>query len=225
MQNPSQMLSMLQSNPALAETMAKEHPELVSQFAQAHPQMVKELSEMYPQIFSQLLQSDPALAGIVSQSGSSSGGSMPNAGQRLPFPTQPNVGQPSSTGSLSAFNANTSNASSISNPPSSVSSIIQTSGGQQVLATHQNTVQGIPSSHIPQGQEGLYILKSEIVPPVCPACPAVTTCPRQKPCQPCPPCDRCPEPAFDCKKVPNYRSSNQDYLPRPVLNDFSQFGM
>jgi len=42
--------------------------------------------------------------------------------------------------------------------------------------------------------------------------------------RPCPACERCPEPAFDCKKVPNYRSSAVDqYLPMPVLNDFSSF--
>ena len=70
-----------------------------------------------------------------------------------------------------------------------------------------------------------YILKSKIVPPVCPACPSSATCPRQKPCRPCPPCARCPEPAFDCKKVPNYRSGNSDFLPRPILTDFNQFGM
>ena len=78
---------------------------------------------------------------------------------------------------------------------------------------------------IPHGQEDMYILKSEIVPPVCPKCPDGATCPRQKPCPACPPCGRCPEPAFICEKVPNYRSRNQDYLPRPVLADFSQFGM
>lgn len=43
--------------------------------------------------------------------------------------------------------------------------------------------------------------------------------------QPCPPCGRCPEPSFDCKKVPNYSSTNSEFLPVPVLNDFSQFGM
>ena len=52
-----------------------------------------------------------------------------------------------------------------------------------------------------------YILKSEIVPPVCPKCPDSRTCPRQKPCPPCAPCGRCPEPAFTCKKVPNYSVS------------------
>jgi hypothetical protein len=43
--------------------------------------------------------------------------------------------------------------------------------------------------------------------------------------QPCPPCGRCPEPSFDCRKVPNYASTNSEYLPMPVLTDFSQFGM
>ena len=43
--------------------------------------------------------------------------------------------------------------------------------------------------------------------------------------QPCPACARCPEPSFDCKKVPNYGSTNSEYLPMPVLADFSTFGM
>tara|TARA_B100001287_G_scaffold259100_1_gene245989 strand:- start:594 stop:1424 length:831 start_codon:yes stop_codon:yes gene_type:complete len=43
-------------------------------------------------------------------------------------------------------------------------------------------------------------------------------------CPPCPPCDRCPEPAFTCEKVINYRSQNVgNYLPLPILNDFSTF--
>ena len=85
---------------------------------------------------------------------------------------------------------------------------------------------GIPGSQIPKGNEDLYMLKSEIVPPVCPACPAVTTCPSTKEkCPPCPPCARCPEPAFECKKVPNYSGQNDSYLPQPVMSDFSQFGL
>lgn len=72
-----------------------------------------------------------------------------------------------------------------------------------------------------------YILKSEVVPPVCPKCPDSKACPRQKPCSPCPPCARCPEPAFECKKVPNYNaisaSNVNDVLPMPRLNSFAQF--
>ena len=62
-----------------------------------------------------------------------------------------------------------------------------------------------------------YILKSQIVPPVCPACPQSSACPRDKPCPPCAPCARCPEPSFECKKVPNYNSSAvSNYLPNPM---------
>ncbi len=68
-----------------------------------------------------------------------------------------------------------------------------------------------------------YILKSEVVPPVCPKCPQRTACPRPKPCPACPPCARCPEPAFECKKVPNYSSVDNSRLPLPMLNSFSQF--
>ena len=69
-----------------------------------------------------------------------------------------------------------------------------------------------------------YILKSEVVPPVCPKCPDSRTCPRQKPCPPCAPCARCPEPAFECKKVPNYRAATvSNVLPLPRLNSFAAF--
>jgi len=69
-----------------------------------------------------------------------------------------------------------------------------------------------------------YILKSEVVPPVCPKCPDSRTCPRQKPCPPCAPCARCPEPAFECKKVPNYRAATvSNILPLPRLNSFASF--
>jgi hypothetical protein len=92
-------------------------------------------------------------------------------------------------------------------------------------------------NEIPPGDENLYILKSEIVPPVCPACPPViqggscpeackakcAPCPRPPPIPPCPPCERCPEPQFQCKKVPDYKNIIPGNLPRPLLNDFSQF--
>jgi len=84
---------------------------------------------------------------------------------------------------------------------------------------------GIPGSQIPSGQDDLYILKSEVVPPVCPKCPDGGSCPRQTPCPPCPACARCPEPAFDCRKVPNYSAVQGDQLPQPILNSFAQFGI
>ena len=86
-------------------------------------------------------------------------------------------------------------------------------------------MRGVRKNNIPVGQEDLYILKSEVVPPVCPKCPDNSNCPRQKPCPPCPPCARCPEPNFECKKVPNYSAIPSDELPQPVLNSFSQFGL
>jgi hypothetical protein len=89
---------------------------------------------------------------------------------------------------------------------------------------------GIPSSQIPPGQEDLYILKSQVVPPVCPVCPAYNNNNNNDPdsapkCPPCPACARCPEPSFECKKVPNYNAINDTYLPQPIINDFSSFGM
>ena len=107
------------------------------------------------------------------------------------------------------------------------SSLFTTPDGRQGVATTQNTINGIPASQIPHGQEDLYILKSQVVPPVCPACPPVIVDKNSltKECPPCPPCARCPEPSFDCKKVPNYSLGPENsYLPRPVLNDFSTFG-
>ena len=109
--------------------------------------------------------------------------------------------------------------------PSTMSSPSTMSAPSTAYDYSSSLPQGIPASQIPRGQEDMYILKSEIVPPVCPACPASSACPRQEKCPPCPACARCPEPSFECKKVPNYSAINNDYLPSPVLNDFSSFGM
>lgn len=115
------------------------------------------------------------------------------------------------------------------------------------LPYHENDF--VKKEDIPHGDEHLYILKSKIVPPVCPKCPDVSVCPKSssKKCPPCPPCGRCPVAPFECKKVPTYTSGDQDYmpnfvdgaltnnmpsmmgsttssgLPMPMLNDFSQF--
>ena len=83
---------------------------------------------------------------------------------------------------------------------------------------------GIPQNQIIPGQEHLYILKSQVVPPVCPACNPVVIY-KNKQCEACPACARCPEPSFECKKVPNYNAVNNEFLPKPVLNSFSSFGM
>ena len=89
--------------------------------------------------------------------------------------------------------------------------------------------------NIPKCDSDLYILKSEIVPPVCPKCPDV--CPKKAKCPPCPPCGRCPSAPFKCKSVPNYDMTEEDLMPsplamstdpknggpRPLLTDFSSF--
>lgn len=137
------------------------------------------------------------------------------------------------------------NTNSSSNIPTMFSSYNPTSTssntGSSISSTNYNSAytsppydytsmlpQGIPASQIPAGQEDLYILKSEVIPPVCPACPSYSSSSSSsssEKCQPCPPCARCPEPSFECKKVPNYNSVNNSSLPVPALADFSTFGM
>ena len=152
-----------------------------------------------------------------------------------------NYGGQSSSYSASPFTSASSTPSS--STPSSSNSANSSGKYDSVFP------QGVPKSMIPRGQEDLYILKSEIVPPVCPVCPASSACPSNKKekCPPCPACARCPEPSFECKKVPNYSSTGNNshsgsydatgsfnssnrtggasYLPVPVLSDFSTFGM
>ena len=132
----------------------------------------------------------------------------------------------SSNGSSSSSKGKSSNASSVfpfSDYPSSSSS--SNSSANANGQYNSSLPAGIPGRMIPPGQEDLYILKSEVVPPVCPACPASSSCPRTEKCPPCPACARCPEPNFECKKVPNYNAVNDSYLPVPVLSNFSTFGM
>jgi len=124
------------------------------------------------------------------------------------------------------------NAGAVTGPQGNSAYYVQGPYGNTVAGTTANNSAyynslpyGIPGNQIPPGQEDLYILKSQVVPPVCPACPTSSACPREEPCPACPACARCPEPAFECKKVPNYNAIDNDYLPAPVLNDFSTFGM
>jgi hypothetical protein len=83
-----------------------------------------------------------------------------------------------------------------------------------------------------ENQPDKFMLKSQVVPPVCPKCPDLVLNAKelekkmQESCPPCPSCARCPEPSFECKKVPNYSSSNVgNYLPKPTLTDFSNFSI
>ena len=117
----------------------------------------------------------------------------------------------------------------------------QASRTTQGYASLTGTGTGNASGSVPPGDEDLYMLKSRMVPPTNPPgsgmnnhqdqesqkeCSSSNGCSKPAPVPPCPPCERCPEPAFDCKRVPNYNSvTSSQYLPRPVLTDFSQFGM
>jgi hypothetical protein len=78
-----------------------------------------------------------------------------------------------------------------------------------ISSQQAQTINGIPGRSIPIGQEDLYILKSQIVPPVCPACPQICAGKSSKEsCPPCPACARCPESTdFTCKRVPDYSSN------------------
>ena len=121
-------------------------------------------------------------------------------------------------------------AGSVTGPEGNTAYYAQGPNGNTVAGTTNNEYYnslppGITSNQIPSGQEDLYILKSQVVPPVCPVCPVGALAPREEKCAPCPACARCPEPNFECKKVPNYNAIDNQYLPAPVLNDFSTFGM
>jgi hypothetical protein len=141
---------------------------------------------------------------------------------------------------------------------------------REKLSNKSDSSKGITKDQIPPGQEHLYVLKSQVVPPVCPTNPGFnnrnqesgdynndddddgedsnleleqedssglsnglgaafrgTGGSKNKKCPPCPACARCPEPSFECKKVPNYsvNSNGSMSVPRPVLADFTQFGM
>ena len=86
-------------------------------------------------------------------------------------------------------------------------------------------MKAIPKNQISKGDEDLYILKSQIVRPVCPKCPDVKRCDSsQNNCAPCPAPKRCPERPYECKMVPKYNDPRvSSHLPRPVLNNFSSF--
>lgn len=93
------------------------------------------------------------------------------------------------------------------------------------MGTVSDDVQAIKKKDIQPGKEDLYILKSQIVPPVCPRCPdVIQNCPKTD-CQPCKPCGRCPEPAFECKKVPNYSVINDNSSIRPNSTNADMHGL
>lgn len=176
----------------------------------------------------------------------------------------PNYNQTTTTSnnaSSTTYSNNNGSATATTGPQGNT--LVTTSNNNGALVTNNGV------NAIPPGDQDLYILKSQIVPPVCPACPGITpaslngnsdvdvgdtsnttttitgpqgnsvskttsnhgngtcsSCNDKKQCPPCPSCARCPEPSFDCKKVPSYKQGSSNvHLPRPVLSDFSTFGM
>jgi hypothetical protein len=176
---------------------------------------------------------------------------MPDGSQVIYTPTNtyvsnsidPTVNQTTTTGSnggqvTTVSGSNGGQAASATGPSGNTAyaatgpngaSTVGTSNTYDSSAYYNSLPTGIPASQIPSGQEDLYILKSQVVPPVCPKCPdpilGSSSSSDSSKCPACPACARCPEPAFDCKKVPNYNAFNPDYMPVPVLSDFSSFGM
>lgn len=87
---------------------------------------------------------------------------------------------------------------------------------------------GIHKHMIPDGEDDLYILKSQIVPPVCPACPQICPNPPRPPPPPPPPNGS----SYYGNSYGNsgtynigYETEQQGNIPVPVLNNFSTFGM
>lgn len=82
-------------------------------------------------------------------------------------------------------------------------------------------IKGIRRRDIQPNNRDLYILKSQVIPPVCPKCPNIVNvnkCNENKKVPPCPPCGRCPESSFECKKVPIYSQFNTSIV-RPFMNN------
>ena len=199
--------------------------------------------------------SDPSVSTYYGQNGGSAKVITTNDGKQAVEITGPNGSKIYYTGdnknayssqdsTLNQYSASSNSTGSDYNDAFTTSTYNGQNGGQANLYTgpagntyatydssayYNSLPQGIPRSMIPPGQEDLYILKTEVVPPVCPAPTIIEKCNNDNfdatKCPPCAPCGRCSEPSFDCKKVPNYKAFNPDYMPVPVLSDFSSFGM
>ena len=72
--------------------------------------------------------------------------------------------------------------------------------------------------NLQEGYADKYILKSKIVPPVCPKCPdLINTCENKQRCPPCPGCKRCPDYGVDVNdRAASYNGGFSDsVLPIP----------
>jgi hypothetical protein len=150
------------------------------------------------------------------------------------------------SGNAYSYNSNTNNinhydayqpydgvtATSYTGPAGNTATTVTGPAGNTATTVNSDYYNSLPEGiykwQIPQGEEDKYILKSQVVPPVCPKCPDVQCSSSfdESKCGPCPACPRCPsEGSFTCEKVPNFKAFNAKTMPLPVLSDFSSFGM
>ena len=133
------------------------------------------------------------------------------------------------TSSYSSTPSYTSTSVTNQNTGNTVGSVTGPNDNTVYYSENSGYVNGKPITvnNVPPGDEDLYILKSQVVPPVCPVCPPqiVKKCEKEKECGPCP-IQRCPTAPFKCVKQPDYSNPEiKQYLPIPVLNSFSTFGL
>jgi len=125
-----------------------------------------------------------------------------------------------STSSSSSSDVNDSytlNSSASTVSPASASTVSPASAST-VFPASASTIVPAPSPSSPTASTGA------LAPSDYSLNPTIDSTKKNDSCPPCPACERCPEPSFDCKKVPNYRSSSiGQYLPLPILTDFSKF--
>ena len=139
---------------------------------------------------------------------------------------------------MNQYDSSTSTTGSDYNSAFTSRTVNGPNGGQATAVTgpNGNTALGISSSMIPPGQEDMYILKSQIVPPICPSCPQpLLKCDDKSsdsnntnsnnPNNPNYSCGSNQQIPYEYKQVPDYSAMSANQMPMPVLNDFSTFGM
>jgi|SaaInlV_150m_DNA_5_1039734.scaffolds.fasta_scaffold04186_2 hypothetical protein len=142
------------------------------------------------------------------------------------------------------------NGNTINDKQSSLKTL-ELEDGELINNVNNNSIaNGLPSSMIPAGEEDKYILKTEIVPPVCPRCPSICSSNADNQEPSCPSCGKSgkggcssdvscpnvsggpndnisPNNAYDpvdnsTDKYSQYRHNNK-FLPVPMVSDFSNF--
>lgn len=151
------------------------------------------------------------------------------------------------------YNTKNSNSFNIGQTVNNAQTNLQTLANEEAALVNDiennSIANGTPSSMIPPGDEDKYILKTQIVPPVCPRCPSICS---SNPANQEPACPSCGNPgqggstqgtippptsnsnanisppnAYDAINNPTDKYSqyrhNTSFLPVPVVSDFSKF--